>query len=111
MEEINKEIEQLAKQSGEEKSDGNRQEIEEKKSQLKLLLHINRVDQQLLNQSIAQISRYSNLLYCSKIISSKGLGLPRLHLWTEAFRVNAINNYKNSLPFKQTSAGGKLHGL
>ena len=70
MEEINKEIEQLAKQSGEEKSDGNRQEIEEKKSQLKLLLHINRVDQQLLNQSIAQISRYSNLLYCSKIISS-----------------------------------------
>ena len=57
IEEITKEIEQLAKQSGEEKSDDNRAEIEEKKCQLKLLLIINRLDQQLLNQSIAQISR------------------------------------------------------
>lgn len=56
IEEITKEIEQLAKQSGEEKSDDNRAEIEEKKCQLKLLLIINRLDQQLLNQSIAQIS-------------------------------------------------------
>ena len=87
MEEINKEIEQLAKQSGEEKGEGNRQEIEEKKSQLKLLLHINRVDQQLLNQSIAQISRYGIELYCSKIISSSRIDWPQ-SLMSIVFVVN-----------------------
>ena len=39
------------------------------------------------------------------------VGLPPLHMWTEAFRVYAINIYKNDLPFKQTLARDDLHGL
>ena len=39
------------------------------------------------------------------------VGLPRLHVWTEAFRVYAINVYKNDLPFKRTLARDYLHGL
>lgn len=50
IEEITKETKQ------EETSEENRAEVDEKKKQLKLLLIINRLDQQLLNQSIAQIS-------------------------------------------------------
>ncbi|KAH3821957.1 outer dynein arm-docking complex subunit 2-like [Dreissena polymorpha] len=52
IEEITKEIEQLAKQDG-----GSHGEVEEKKLQLKLQLQINRLDQQLLQQSIQQITR------------------------------------------------------
>lgn len=52
IEEITKEVEQAAKsEGGEEKSD-----INEKKVQLKLQLQINRLDQQLLQQSIKQIT-------------------------------------------------------
>ena len=39
------------------------------------------------------------------------IGLPRLHVWTEAFRVYAINVYKNDLPFKRTLARDDLQGL
>ena len=39
------------------------------------------------------------------------VGLPRLHVWTEAFRVYEINVYKNDLPFKRTLARDDLHGL
>ena len=39
------------------------------------------------------------------------IGLPRLHVWTEAFRVNAIYVYKNDLPFKRTLTRDDLHGL
>ena len=38
------------------------------------------------------------------------LGLPCLHVWTEAFRVYAINVYKNDLPFKRILARDNLHG-
>ena len=58
MEEITKEIEQLAKQSAE--NEGNtekQQELEEKKCVLKLRLLLLRLDQQLLNQSIAHITK------------------------------------------------------
>ncbi|XP_060598171.1 outer dynein arm-docking complex subunit 2-like isoform X1 [Ruditapes philippinarum] len=53
IEEITKEIEQVAKQEG---GEGGHSEIEEKKLQLKLQLQINRLDQQLLQQSIQQIA-------------------------------------------------------
>ncbi|XP_052816016.1 outer dynein arm-docking complex subunit 2-like isoform X2 [Mya arenaria] len=52
IEEITKEMEQLAKTEGADHKD-----IEEKKLQLKLQLQINRLDQQLLQESIQQITR------------------------------------------------------
>ncbi|KAL4217388.1 Armadillo repeat-containing protein 4 [Mactra antiquata] len=52
IEEITKEIEQSAKQEGQE----GQSDVEEKKLQLKLQLQINRLDQQLLQQSIQQIT-------------------------------------------------------
>ena len=39
------------------------------------------------------------------------VGLPRLHVSTALFRVSAINVYKIDLPFTQTLACDKLHGL
>ncbi|KAK3083056.1 hypothetical protein FSP39_012730 [Pinctada imbricata] len=62
MEEITKEIEQLAKQSAE--NEGNtekQQELDEKKLVLKLRLSLLRLDQQLLNQSIAHITKEARL--------------------------------------------------
>lgn len=53
IEEITKEIEQSAKQEGGE----GQSDVEEKKLQLKLQLQINRLDQQLLQTSIQQITR------------------------------------------------------
>ncbi|KAJ8320963.1 hypothetical protein KUTeg_002550 [Tegillarca granosa] len=57
MEEINKEIEQLARQSAEnEGNDERQQELAEKKCILKIRMNLMRLDQQLLNQSIALIT-------------------------------------------------------
>lgn len=59
IEEITKEIEQLAKQHAENEGNTEKQEeIEEKKLVLKMRLILLRLDQQLLNQSIAQITKY-----------------------------------------------------
>ena len=41
----------------------------------------------------------------------KGLGLPRLHLYTAPFRVSAINVYKIDLPFTRTLSRDKRCGL
>nr|XP_022323852.1 armadillo repeat-containing protein 4-like isoform X1 [Crassostrea virginica] len=58
IEEITKEIEQLAKQHAENEGNTEKQEdIEEKKLVLKMRLILLRLDQQLLNQSIAQITK------------------------------------------------------
>ena len=54
IDEITKEIEQLAKAETESEGKG---EVEEKKCQLKLQLQINRLDQKLLQQSIQHITR------------------------------------------------------
>ena len=43
-------------------------------------------------------------------LDAQPLGLPRLHGWTEAFRVYAINVYKNDLPFKPILARDNPHG-
>ncbi|KAL5005970.1 hypothetical protein ScPMuIL_017128 [Solemya velum] len=56
IEEITKENEQLIRMSEEESGTGKQQEIEEKKNILKLRLQVLRLDQQIMNQSIARIS-------------------------------------------------------
>jgi hypothetical protein len=57
MEEIAKEQEMLTKQSPEEKNEDRVAEIEEMKSILKLRLCLQRLDQQLMDQSITIISK------------------------------------------------------
>ncbi|VDI83805.1 Hypothetical predicted protein [Mytilus galloprovincialis] len=57
MEEIAKEQEMLAKQSAEERNEDRQAEIEEMKSVLKLRLCLQRLDQQLMDQSITIISK------------------------------------------------------
>lgn len=57
MEEITKENEQLIRMSEEESGTEKQQEIEEKKNILKLRLQLLRLDQQIMNQSIARISK------------------------------------------------------
>lgn len=57
MEEIAKEQEMLAKQSAEERNEERSAEIEEMKSVLKLRLCLQRLDQQLMDQSISLISK------------------------------------------------------